>query len=69
MLGFGGDCFLGRKLNGKMIEGRFQSKLICVLEQLCESLYRKVHFIFSSSSAGGYIFQKPKPTYRFYLHI
>ena len=21
MLGFGGDCFLGRKLNGRMIEG------------------------------------------------
>ena len=35
MLGFGGDCFSGSKLNGKMIEGGYhQSKLICVLEQV-----------------------------------
>jgi len=35
MLGFGGDCFLGRKLNGRIREGGFhQSKLICVLEQM-----------------------------------
>lgn len=44
MLGFGGDCFSGRKLSGKMIEGGYhQSKLICVLEQVCvcESLTEK----------------------------
>ena len=44
MLGFGCDCFSGRKLSGKMIEGGYhQSKLICVLEQVfvCESLTEK----------------------------
>jgi len=64
MLGFGGDCFLGRKLNGRIREGGFhQSKLICVLEQMVSGVnlfFRKVHLICSSSSINGYTFQSQK---------
>jgi len=40
MLSFGGDCFKVRKLKSKMIEGGlYQSKLICLLEQLLVNLF------------------------------
>jgi len=76
MLSFGGDCFMVRKLNGKMIEGGFyQSKLICLLEQLLVNLFSEKSILYARACAAAFvldthIFQKkPKPTYRLYLHI